>query len=276
MANSFFIMGCGKMGSALLAGWLSGTLADDTDFIIIDPFFDPSSPALAHSSVHHFTSLDKAIIAGHNKADMMLLSVKPQMMAEALADISKLAISDTLFLSIAAGTTLRQLADMIGAPKLPAIIRTMPNTPAAIGKGMTALIGNDATSEAQLALAEELMSVCGLVVRLQAEAELDAVTALSGSGPAYIFAMAEAMTQAGIRLGLSPEMASLLAQQTIYGAGALMAESDETPATLRINVTSKGGTTAAALAHIMADDGLAELMMRAMQAAYDRSQSLGQ
>ena len=151
----------------------------------------------------------------------------------------------------------------------------MPNTPAAIGKGMTALIGNEAATPAQMAMAEEMLAVSGRVVRLTDEAQMDAVTALSGSGPAYLFLMAEAMTAAGTTLGLSPEMAAILAQQTILGAAHLMTDSDDAPATLRENVTSKGGTTAAALAVLQADDGLTDLMARAMQAAYDRSRSLG-
>ena len=156
------------------------------------------------------------------------------------------------------------------------IIRSMPNTPAAIGKGMTALIGNQNASQAHLDMAISLMQVSGLVISLDDESEMDAVTALSGSGPAYIFLMAEAMTKAGQGLGLSADKAQVLALQTIYGAANLLNESDESASILRENVTSKGGTTAAALSVLMADDGLAQLMEKALAAAHARSIELGQ
>ncbi len=274
MSESCFILGCGKMGSALLQGWLSAGTTQ-RHYIIIDPFFDKASPLASDERVSIYADFASAADAGHHTADIMLLSVKPQMMAEALAAASMIDLSACCFISIAAGLSLAQLATLIPDAAAPAIIRTMPNTPAAIGKGMTAIIGNDTATAAQLAMAEEMLAVSGKVVRLTHETEMDAVTALSGSGPAYLFLMAEAMTDAGASLGLSPEMAAILAQQTILGAAHLMAEADETPAILRENVTSKGGTTAAALAILQADDGLADVMARAMQAAYDRSRSLG-
>ena len=274
MSESCFILGCGKMGSALLQGWLNAGTSP-RHYIIIDPFFDKECALAADARVSVYADCASAAAAGHHTADIMLLSVKPQMMAEALAAASALDVSSCCFISIAAGLSLAQLAALIPHATAPAIIRTMPNTPAAIGKGMTALIGNEAATPAQMAMAEEMLAVSGRVVRLTDEAQMDAVTALSGSGPAYLFLMAEAMTEAGTTLGLSPEMAATLAQQTILGAAHLMTDSDDAPATLRENVTSKGGTTAAALAVLQADDGLTDLMARAMQAAYDRSRSLG-
>lgn len=281
MSQQFFILGCGKMGSAMLNGWLSGGAAKQTDFIIIDPYFDKSSLASqsveSQQAVRCFASIAEAAEAGMVRADVMLLSVKPQMMAEALAQTDLLDISDCCFISIAAGLSIAKLTQMIGAggDKGVRLIRTMPNTPAAIGKGMTAIIGNQAASAADMDLAVQLLSVCGKVARLESEAQLDAVTALSGSGPAYVFLLAEAMAQAGTDLGLSEALARDLAEQTLYGAGALLAGADETAAVLRENVTSKGGTTAAALAVLMAEDGMTDLLARAMKAAHERSQELG-
>ena len=279
MTRQFFILGCGKMGSAMLRGWLAadarGDAGEATDFIIIDPYFDVASLGADHKAIAAFASLEEAQAAGYGRADVMLLSVKPQMMPEALAAISIIDVSDCCFISIAAGLPLAQLDAMLGGKKN-RIIRTMPNTPAAIGKGITALIGNDAADEADISLATRLLGVSGKVVRVADEADLDAVTALSGSGPAYVFLLAEAMAEAGKKLGLSEELAVTLAEQTIYGAGALMQASDESAATLRENVTSKGGTTAAALAVLMADDALAELLEGAIDAAHKRAIELGQ
>ena len=275
MRRQFFILGCGKMGSALLNGWLSAGQDHDADFIIIDPFFVPDNLASPTALVHVFDTLEAAAQAGYSRPDMMLLSVKPQMMAEALSHAAVLDVRDCCFISIAAGLSLSSLSDMIGAGTDARIIRTMPNTPAAIGKGITALIGNAATKEADITLAETLLGVSGLVVRLDDEAQLDAVTALSGSGPAYVFLLAEVMAQAGVQLGLSDRLARQLADQTVYGAGALLEASDKPAATLRENVTSKGGTTAAALSVLMAQEGLASLMGDAMTAAHHRSRELG-
>ena len=275
MAQNFFILGCGKMGSAMLAGWLAGEDKQGFEFIIIDPFFSKTG-ALDDARVHPFASLSEAVSAGHHRPDVMLLSVKPQMMAEALQDIALLSCDDTCFISIAAGLSIEGINSLLPSVEGAKIIRAMPNTPAAIGKGMTALIGNQHISDDELQKAVSLMQVSGLVICLEDESQMDAVTALSGSGPAYIFLMAEAMAEAGEALGLPSEMAHILANQTIYGAANLLDESDEAPATLRQNVTSKGGTTAAALSVLMADEGLAELMKKALKAAHQRSIELGQ
>ena len=275
MKQQFFILGCGKMGSALLNGWLSGGAAQNTDFIIIDPYFDfDSLTGQSQASRDCVTCYPSLAEVGVGRPDVMLLSVKPQMMAEALGNLGELDLSDCCFISIAAGLGLAPLEEMIGLSGA-RIIRSMPNTPAAIGQGMTALIGNAAATADDVALAEKLLAVCGKVERLTNEAQLDAVTALSGSGPAYVFLLAEAMTRAGVKLGLGEALSRTLAEQTIYGAGALLSVSDETAANLRENVTSKGGTTAAALAVLMADDGMVALLERAMTQAHKRSQELG-
>ena len=275
MAQRFFILGCGKMGGALLAGWLAGDKDGSREFIIIDPYFQKNDP-FDVKAIHAFPSIKEAAEAGYDRPDVMLLSVKPQMMAEALQDVHLLSCDDTCFISIAAGLSIAGIEMLLPSVDKAVIIRSMPNTPAAIGKGMTALIGNQNASQAHLDMATSLMQVSGLVISLDDESEMDAVTALSGSGPAYIFLMAEAMTKAGQALGLSADKAQVLALQTIYGAANLLNESDESASILRENVTSKGGTTAAALSVLMAEDGLAQLMEKALAAAHARSIELGQ
>lgn len=278
MKQQFFILGCGKMGSAMLEGWLAGGAGDTTDFIVIDPYFELehlSADARATSAVIHYDSLGAASAGGHKRANQMLLSVKPQMMAEALGDIGVCDISDCVFISIAAGLSVEKLTSLISQAPI-RLIRTMPNTPAAIGKGMTAIIGNAHATDEDLALAERLLSVCGAVVRLSHEADMDAVTALSGSGPAYVFLLAEAMAKAGVELGLDEALARILAEQTVFGAGALLSQSEEPASVLRENVTSKGGTTAAALSVLMAPDSLPDLVKQAMTAAQQRAKELDQ
>ena len=221
----------------------------------------------------HVSSVSAAVSSGVPQADIILLAVKPQMMAEAAIDLRSLAHSGTAYLSIAAGLSCSWLSEQLG--KEAAIVRSMPNTPASIGKGVTAIYANAFVDKAQIDLAKQLLQAVGSVVELPDESLMDAVTALSGSGPAYIFAMAEAMAEAGQALGLSEALAHQLARQTIAGAGALLDQSDETAAILRENVTSKGGTTAAALSVLQADEGLADLLLRAMKAAHSRSITLG-
>ena len=258
------LLGCGKMGSALLAGWLARGLLPQA-VTVLDP---APSDWVQSLGVRLNTDLPPA-------PAVVVLAVKPQMMGAALPALAALGNGATLFVSIAAGTTLARLADTLGAQT--PIIRTMPNTPAAVGAGITALIGNDAASPAQMALADALMAAVGQTVQLAHEAQMDAVTALSGSGPAYVFHMIEAMAQAGEALGLAPDMAMALARATVTGAGALAASDPLPAATLRANVTSPGGTTAAALSVLMdPQSGLPPLMARAMAKAADRSRELAQ
>ena len=197
---------------------------------------------------------------------VLVVAVKPQMMSKVLGKMPRL--SDTLVVSVAA--TFQQ-----AFPDAP-IVRVMPNTPAAIGQGISALIGNARASEADMALALGLMRAVGRVVRLDSEDQMDAVTALSGSGPAYVFHMIEAMAAAGEAEGLPPTLALELARATVAGAGALAMDADEDPAILRRNVTSPGGTTAAGLEQLMdADRGLPPLMRRTIAAAAARGRELG-
>lgn len=259
------LLGCGKMGGAMLDGWLAGGLPASAVTVL-----DPKPSAALEARVTEGLRLNGELPADPAVA---ILAVKPQMMGSALPQLAELGGGGTLFVSIAAGTTLATLADALGAGT--PIVRAMPNTPAAVGRGITALIGNAAVDAAGLDLAENLLSAVGRTVRIDTESEIDAITALSGSGPAYVFLLIEAMAAAGVAQGLAPELAQSLARATVIGAGALAESAAETPAAqLRTDVTSPGGTTAAALQVLMADEGLVDLMSRAIAAAAARSREL--
>lgn len=262
--DGMVLLGCGKMGSAMLAGWLSrGVPAQSVH--VIDP---APSNWLQTTGVKLNSKLPDA-------PAVAVVAVKPQMMGDALPRLQAFGTGSTLFISIAAGTSLARFSEVFGTST--PIIRAMPNTPAAVGCGITALIGNERVSQADMALAEALLSAVGTTVRLEDESQMDAVTALSGSGPAYVFHMIEAMAQAGQAAGLAPDLAMQLARATVIGAGQLAAGADETAEQLRINVTSPKGTTAAALEVLMdADTGLQPLMQRAIAAAAARSRELAQ
>ncbi|MES2665001.1 MAG: pyrroline-5-carboxylate reductase [Pseudomonadota bacterium] len=257
------LLGCGKMGTALLTGWLAAGVPAASVWVI-----EPQpTDWLKTLGVHLNEGVPPA-------PAVALLAVKPQMMGAALPALQALGNGRTLFVSIAAGTTIARFEAVLGADT--PIVRTMPNTPAMVGRGITAICGNAATTAADLDLAEALMAAVGQVVRLEDEHQIDAVTGVSGSGPAYVFHLIEAMAQAGVAQGLGPDVAMQLARATVCGAGELAFQSPETAAQLRLNVTSPGGTTAAALAVLMdADTGLAPLLARAVKAATDRGRELG-
>lgn len=257
------LLGCGKMGSALLEGWLQQGISPAVVWVL-----EPNpSDWLKASGVHLNSGLPAA-------PAIVLLAVKPQMMGAALPQVTALGGGQTLFLSIAAGTTIASFEATFGATT--PIIRAMPNTPAAVGRGITAITGNAHASAADLDLAEALLSAVGQVVRLEGEGEIDAVTAVSGSGPAYVFHLIEALAAAGEAEGLPTAMAMQLARATVCGAGELAFQSPESAAQLRINVTSPGGTTAAGLGVLMdAETGFPALMRRAVKAAADRGRELG-
>jgi pyrroline-5-carboxylate reductase len=204
---------------------------------------------------------------------IVVLAVKPQILAGALKAVSPHIGKNTLVISILAGTTLGALD--AGLPARTAIVRAMPNTPAAIGRGITVLVPNAEVGSEDKAIASQLMEAVGEVAWIGDENLMDAVTAVSGSGPAYVFYLAEAMAHAGVKAGLSPDLAARLARATVAGAGELMHRSDATPDILRKHVTSQGGTTAAALEILMAPDGLEWLMNQAVHAAAERSRELG-
>ncbi|WP_108815224.1 pyrroline-5-carboxylate reductase [Loktanella sp. Alg231-35] len=256
------LLGCGKMGSAMLEGWLRTGLPP-TSVWVIDPY---PSDWLSEQGVHINDNLpdDPAIV---------LIAVKPQMMGAALPQIRAYGNGRTLVISIAAGTAIATFEELLGAQT--PIVRAMPNTPAAIGRGITALIGNDHAQEADIDLTEALLTTIGQVVRLDSESQMDAVTAVSGSGPAYVFHLIETLAAAGEAAGLAPELAMQLAKATVGGAGELAEEADEDPAQLRVNVTSPNGTTQAALEVLMDEEnGFPPLLRRAVAAAAARSKEL--
>ena len=273
------LLGCGKMGSAMLEGWLADTNLD-ANFTIIEPHQTHLGWLQGQKSVRLYADCAAANADGAPVSTMIVLAVKPQMMDDAIAGLGNMKHADCAYLSIAAGISTGWLKQRLGDAAI--VIRAMPNTPAAIGKGITAFYAdapnqasNQAPNQARN-LASQLLAAVGQVVHVQDEALMDGVTALSGSGPAYVFLLVEAMTEAGIKAGLPDDLAAELAKATVCGAGALMAAVDTAPAILRENVTSKGGTTAAALAVLMADDGLTSLMTKAVAAAKARSIELGE
>ncbi|MEL6550018.1 MAG: pyrroline-5-carboxylate reductase [Pseudomonadota bacterium] len=252
------MLGCGKMGSAMLAGWLKGGLSADSIWV-----HDPApSDWVLGTGVHVNAPLPEA-------PAVVIIAVKPQMMEKALPALADHAGGDTLFLSVAAGTSLETYARLLSAEA--PVIRAMPNTPAAIGQGITALVGSRTSTAAHMDLAEALLSAIGKTVRLDHEGQMDAVTGLSGSGPAYVFHMIECMAAAGQSQGLAPELAMELATATVAGAGQL-ALGDETPEQLRINVTSPNGTTQAGLEVLMGE--LPALIRGTVRAATERSREL--
>jgi pyrroline-5-carboxylate reductase len=201
------------------------------------------------------------------------VAVKPQMMGAALPTLAAMGGGSTTFVSVAAGITLDYFERILGAAT--PVVRAMPNTPAAIGKGITAIVGNHAAGAQAMAEAEALLGAVGEVVRLDEEGQIDAVTGVSGSGPAYVFHMIETLAAAGEAQGLDPQIAMRLAKATVAGAGALAMTATETPEQLRINVTSPNGTTQAALEVLMEPQtGFPALMARAVKAATDRSREL--
>ena len=263
-SNSLVLLGCGKMGSALLKGWLENGIKPESIFVK-EP--NPSHWLSGLSGVNLNESLP-------NSAAVCVLAVKPQIMKTALPQITRFKNSKTVFLSIAAGSTIKMFEEELG--KTSRIVRAMPNTPASVKKGITVIIGNNFSTESDLMLSESLMNSVGQTLRLDNESQMDAVTAISGSGPAYVFYLIEALAKAGEKQGLSANLSMNLAQATIIGAGALSDNSLETPSELRRNVTSPGGTTQAALEVLMDDElGLSPLLNRAVEAATTRGKELG-
>ncbi|MGE0844694.1 MAG: pyrroline-5-carboxylate reductase [Flavobacteriaceae bacterium] len=260
------LVGAGKMGGAMLGGWLANGIRPE-NVTVLDPGPPPEMAALI---------AEKGIALNPDTSDapdVAVVAVKPQVMDEVLPKAVRHFGPRTLLVSVAAGKTIANLARHAGSTR--PIVRAMPNTPAAIGRGMSVLVANDHASPAERETATRLLSACGKTAWIEDEALMDAVTAVSGSGPAYVFHLAECMAKAGEAAGLDPELAMLLARETVQGAGELLHQSPEEPATLRKNVTSPGGTTAAALSVLMGDDGLEKLMREAVAAAKKRGQELG-
>jgi len=264
---SLVLVGAGQMGGALLEGWLAHGL-DAAGATVLDPKPAPEIEALC---ARRGLALNPPA-AGLRPPEAVVLAIKPQGLDEAAPAVGRLLGPDTLLVSILAGKTVRDLRRRL--PPARAVVRAMPNLPASIGRGATGAFGNSEVSERQTAMAHALLSSVGLVEWLASEALLDAVTAVSGSGPAYVFLLAECLAKAGADAGLPPDLAGRLARATVTGAAALLAESDLPPDSLRRNVTSPGGTTAAALDVLMGADGLEPLMRAAVTAAKRRGEEL--
>lgn len=258
------LLGCGRMGSAMLAGWLDAGVPAGSVWVI-----DPApSDWLRGTGVNLNAKLPDA-------PAVVIIAVKPQMMSEALPALQALGDGNTLFVSVAAGTLIGTYEHILGA-RTP-IVRAMPNTPAAVGKGITALVPNDRATEAHMATAERLLSAVSQTVRLDNEGQMDAVTAVSGSGPAYVFHLIEAMARAGSDAGLPDALSMKLARATVIGAGHLAEGAEDSAEQLRKNVTSPGGTTAAALGVLMDEEnGFPPLLRRAIEAAAQRSRELAE
>ena len=267
LPSSLVLVGAGKMGGAMLEGWLSVGLAPEA-LTVVEP--QPSEAIAALCSARAVRLNPQG---GEPAAPAVaVLAIKPQMLEAASPHIADLVGPDTLVVSILAGKTVADLQARL--PRARALVRAMPNLPASIGRGATGAFANAATSAEQRGTAQALLESVGTVEWVEHEGLIDAVTALSGSGPAYVFHMVECLARAGAAAGLPRDLAERLARATVAGSGALLAESPLSASTLRENVTSPGGTTAAALEVLMAADGLDPLMEKAVAAAKRRAQEL--
>ena len=269
MTRPLLLVGCGKMGNALLRGWLDrGVAASDVTVIETS---EQAASAARDCGVATLAALDK--LQNNFVPRVVVFAVKPQVMLEVVPPYRSLAGPKAMFLSIAAGKALTFFETHLSLAA--SVIRAMPNTPAAIGRGMTVLCANAQASFSDRDLAENLMAAAGAVAWIEDEALMDGVTAVSGSGPAYIFHMIECLAAAGVAAGLPADLSAQLARATVEGSAALSHQDGSAPETLRQNVTSPGGTTAAALAVLMDDvDGLQSVMTRAVATAANRSREL--
>jgi pyrroline-5-carboxylate reductase len=262
--GAIVLAGAGKMGGAMLSGWLARGL-DPRTLHVIEPHPSDDIRALSAKGVRLNPSpADAGAVA------TLMIALKPQMFREAGAMLQGFTGPATLVVSIMAGTTIASIAEVCGG----SVVRAMPNTPAAIGRGITVAVAANHVSAAQRAVADALLRATGAVEWIDDENLMDAVTAVSGSGPAYVFLLAEELARAGVEAGLPPDLATQLARDTVAGSGELLHRSELASATLRQNVTSPGGTTAAALEVLMAPDGMRSLLIRAVAAATRRSKEL--
>ncbi|MGO3933983.1 pyrroline-5-carboxylate reductase [Rhodopseudomonas pseudopalustris] len=264
LSGTIVLAGAGKMGGALLTGWLAQGL-DGCNVAVLEPAPSDDIAALTERGVR-FNAAPQDL----GTVDALVIAVKPQMFREAAAQLKAYVSPSTLVVSIMAGITVSALQDACGG----AVVRAMPNTPAAIGRGITVGVAAAEVSAGQRSTADALLRATGAVEWVDDEQLIDAVTAVSGSGPAYVFLLAEELARAGVEAGLPEQLAMKLARATVAGSGELLHRSELDAATLRKNVTSPNGTTAAALDVLMADDGLRPLMIRAVAAAKQRSEEL--
>jgi len=268
MGDTILLAGGGKMGSALLTGWRERGI-NAGDITVIEPHEETAKDVAERFGV---TVVPAPGGAKDASPGAVVLAVKPQTMDDAAPAYAGFAGGETVFLSIAAGKTIAYFEDIFGPGA--AIVRAMPNTPAAVGRGFTVACANANTGDSQLRLCDTLLQAVGDVAWIDDEGLMDAVTAVSGSGPAYVFLLAECLAEAGVEAGLPDDLAAELARATVAGAGELLHQSADAAATLRANVTSPGGTTAAALDVLMAEDGLRPLLAKAVAAAAKRSREL--
>lgn len=267
MAVTHLIIGAGKMGGSLIAGWLEADIIKAGSLAILDPYPAQDAQTAIKDGAQHITEPSDIPAS----ITTILLAIKPQMVADIGPKIAPYIPKNALIISILAGTTLSTLENIFGVRPL---IRAMPNTPAAIGAGITAITQKTGQDEAHLETAETLLSASGIVHRVENETLINAVTAVSGSGPAYIFYFCEALEAAALKVGLGERLAPEFARQTIIGAAKLLEQSDLPPAQLRKNVTSPNGTTQAALDELMSKNGLTPLMGSAVRAAFNRAKDL--
>jgi pyrroline-5-carboxylate reductase len=258
------LAGAGKMGGAMLTGWLAQGL-DAKRVVVIEPHPSAEISGLTAQGVRLNPSAKEA-----GEVDTLVVAVKPQSFREAGALLKPFVGPSTLVVSIMAGTTIAVLEAVCGG----SVVRAMPNTPAAISRGITVAVAAKSVSATQRAVADALLRATGSVEWADQESLMDAVTAVSGSGPAYVFLLAEELARAGVAAGLPVELATKLARETVAGSGELLHRSEQSATTLRQNVTSPGGTTAAALEVLMAPNGMQPLMTRAIAAATQRSKDL--
>jgi pyrroline-5-carboxylate reductase len=264
ISGTIVLAGAGKMGGAMLSGWLAQGI-DPHRIAVIDPQPSDEVRAIAAKGARLNPSASEV-----EPVAALVLAVKPQLFREAGSTLKAFLGPGTLVVSIMAGTTIATIHEICGG----AVVRAMPNTPAAIGRGMTVAVAAKSVTEDQRALTDALLRATGAVEWVSEEALMDAVTAVSGSGPAYVFLLAEELARAGVAAGLPPALAAKLARETVAGSGELLHRSSLDAATLRQNVTSPGGTTAAALGVLMSPEGLEILMTRAVAAATQRSKEL--
>ena len=267
MALTHLTIGAGNMGGSLLSGWLRDGLVNRRNVAILDPRPGTEAVYAIERGAKHLGSADDI----PRSIKVVLLAIKPQMFADMRDTLAERLPKGATLISIMAGINL---SDLHAAAPRCEVVRSMPNTPASIGRGITAYVAGDDVLPDTITEAEALLGACGDVVRVETDELINAVTAISGSGPAYIFHLCEALASAGAAIGLPPETADRLARQTVIGASALLDASENTPAALREAVTSPGGTTQAALDVLMGEDGMAQLMRRAAKAALDRSREL--
>lgn len=268
--QSIILVGCGNMGRAMLESWVSSGSLKPENIHVVEPA-EALRAKLTPFGVNVHSS--SGSLPDGLKPTLFIMAVKPQVMFDVAPDYQKYVDDGAAVLSIAAGVGTKKFEEAYGAST--AVVRVMPNTPAAVAKGMMVIYANDNVTEQQSELVGELMRANGAATTIDEEALMDAVTAVSGSGPAYVFHMIEALIAAGIAAGLPDDTARLLAEQTVYGAACYAKESGVEAATLREQVTSPNGTTAAALSVLMKDDALKNLMTEAVAAAKTRSEELG-